>query len=130
MKIYKFILFITMMLTFVFSSTVMSIVKDFSISSIDQVSRDQEIIQSYFKNFSKLKSSEKFLEIIDIGKEAIEASQRLYLLLEEAKIHTQLSSSYFYIGNYEKVYDHAEKCSQIATLINDDKLLIIVSYIL
>lgn len=63
---------------------------------------DQDVIQTYFKNFETLSKLEKWEDIILQGRLALEEARTQKKFPEEAKICAQLTSTSFYHGYVKK----------------------------
>lgn len=80
---------------------------------------DIETINQYFKEFELLAKSEKWKEIITKGTVALEAAKNAMQKNHEAKICAQLTSSAFYLGNYDLALKYATRCRELSENFED-----------
>lgn len=90
---------------------------------------DQDVIQTYFKNFETLSKVEKWEDIISQGRLALEEARRQQRFPEEAKICAQLTSTSFYQGNYPEALSYAIRCHELAEEFSDPTLFIRALYL-
>lgn len=92
-------------------------------------SKDIEVIETYFTNFSLLAKAEKWEEILAQGKIAIEAAKKANRPQDEAKIYAQLTSTSFYLGDYTQSLIYANYCHKLSGNFVDPSLLIRALYL-
>lgn len=90
---------------------------------------DEDIIQTYFKNFETFSKLEKWEDIVTKGRLALEEARRQKRLPEEAKICAQLTSTSFYQGNYSAALSYANRCHELAEEFSDPTLFIRALYL-
>lgn len=89
----------------------------------------EDVIGNYFKNFEILSKSEKWEEIIAQGSVVLEAARRANNHSDEAKICAQLTSTCFYMGNYDQALLYATRCHELAETFDDPALFIRALYL-
>lgn len=92
-------------------------------------SEDMDIVETYFTNFASLAKSEKWKEIIAQGVIARESARNANRLQDEAKICSQLTLTFFYLGDYMQSFIYAEHCRELAQRLADPSLLIQTLYL-
>lgn len=103
-----------------------------SLSSIQNVYYNtdcDDVIGNYFKNFEMLSKSEKWEEIIAQGSVALEIARKSNRHSDEAKICAQLTSTSFYMGNYDQALVHATRSHELAEKFEDSTLFIRALYL-
>ncbi len=83
---------------------------------------------NYLFNFDQLKKDENWKEITLLGNQAL--SNCSILPAQKAKIHAQLASCYYYLGDYESSANHASSCLEISECLDDPILLMRSLYLL
>ena len=89
----------------------------------------EEAIQAYFKNFPALAKAEDWQQIIVQGEKALSAARATKNIQDEAKICAQLTSSYFYQGNYSKAQTCAQRCHVLSKEFTDPSLFVRTLYL-
>lgn len=87
------------------------------------------VIETYFNNFEALSKSEKWKEIISQGDLATKAAKKANRSHDEAKICAQLTSSAFFLGNYDLAIKYARRCHELSEEFLDKTLLICALYL-
>lgn len=82
-----------------------------------------DVIKVYFENFVTLSKSENWREIISQGNIAREAAKKAGRSEDEAKICAQLSSTAFYLGEYDEAFKYVNRCRELSKEIGDFSLL-------
>lgn len=90
---------------------------------------DNDAIAVYFKNFEILSKSEQWEEIIAQGSIALEIAHKSNRQSDEAKICAQLTSTSFYMGNYDQALIYATRCHELAEKFDDPTLFIRALYL-
>lgn len=88
-----------------------------------------DLIELYFKNFEILSKSEKWEEIISQGAAALQAAKKAGRSHDEAKICAQLTSTSFYLGDYDQALFYANRCHELAEKFVDPSLFIRALYL-
>ena len=89
---------------------------------------DERMIKGYFNHFDRLTKAEKWEEIIAQGLAALEAAKRSHRQDDEAKICAQLTSTFFYQGNYDQSLTYAKRCHELSGNFEDPALFIKAVY--
>lgn len=90
---------------------------------------DADVVKSYFSNFDFLFESENWKEIVYQGEKALEAAKRSSIKSDEAKICAQLTSAYFYLGDYIQARSYAMRCHELSTDFTDKTLFLRALYL-
>jgi tetratricopeptide (TPR) repeat protein len=90
---------------------------------------DIDIINVYFENFEDLSKSEKWEEIISQGKMALETARKANRFQDEAKICAQLTSTAFYLGDYNQALMYANRCHELSEAFIDPSLFLRALYL-
>lgn len=85
-------------------------------------------IDEYFQQFKSLSREENWNEIIDKGTKALTCARETGRVKDEAKICAQLTSTYFYKGNYPQALIHVERCHELSEHFEDPSLFIRALY--
>lgn len=85
-------------------------------------------LDTYFSKVEELKQDEDFRQMVLLGELALTDKNASFADL--AKIHAQLASSYFYLGEHELCLEHANKCQLISEYLDDPNFLIRSLYLL
>lgn len=85
-------------------------------------------LDTYFSKVEELKLNEDFKQLVLLGELALGDKKATFT--EVAKIHAQLASSYFYLGEHELSLEHANKCQLISEYLDDPNFLIRSLYLL
>lgn len=85
-------------------------------------------LAEYLSRFDGLKEMENWREILSLGSQAL--SDPLITKKQVAKIHAQLASCSFYLGDYEGCAMHANRCLLISESLEDPSLLMRALYLL
>lgn len=93
------------------------------------VDNDSNIIETYFKNFEILSKSEKWEDIIAQGAVALDVAKKSNRYSDEAKISAQLTSTAFYMGNYDQALIFATRCHELAEKFEEPYLFIRALYL-
>jgi len=96
--------------------------------SYDTPSEDT-IIANYLQNFEILAQREEWQEILAEGSIALKAAQQSCQHAAAAKICAQLTSTYFYMGNYDQALLYAKYCHELADACADPSFLIRAFYL-
>lgn len=88
-----------------------------------------DMIEAYFKNFEALAKAEQWEEIIAQGSAALEAAKKSNRSSDEAKICAQLTSTAFYMGDYDQALIYATRCHELAEKFDDPALFIRALYL-
>lgn len=88
-----------------------------------------EVINQYFEDFETLAKREKWEEIISQGTIALKAAETAGRKTDEAKISAQLTSSSFYLGDYTKALQFANRCHELSEEFVDPSLFIRALYL-
>ncbi len=88
-----------------------------------------DIVIKYFKDFEILAKNEKWDEIIFQGTAALQAAKMMGRTGDEAKICAQLTSTAFYMGDYELALKHANRCHELSEEFIDPSLFIRALYL-
>lgn len=102
--------------------------KPFNIEKLTDI-RAGEVVNTYFRNFEGLAKAEQWNEILVQGKGALELAKVLNREQDEAKICAQLTSSSFYLGDYDQALKYAERCHELAKAFVDPSLFIRALYL-
>lgn len=92
-------------------------------------SSDCEVIVKYFDNFEALAKGEKWKEILSQGTVALEAAQKADRKRDEAKINAQLTSTSFYLGDYQQAIQYAKRCHELAEEFEEPSLFLRALYL-
>jgi|GEM_PF-544980 len=87
------------------------------------------IIETYFKNFESLTKSEEWNEILISGTAALEAAREAGRPQDEAKICAQLTSTAFYLGDYDQALVYANRCHELSETFEDPALFVRALYL-
>lgn len=87
------------------------------------------VLETYFKNFEILAKSEQWKEIISQGVSALDVARKLNRIHDEAKICAQLTSSFFYQGDYSEAFKYARLCHELSETIDDHSLFLRALYL-
>lgn len=85
----------------------------------------QEKVQVYFQAFENLAKEDKWEEIISRGMEALQEAHGE----DEAKICAQLTSTFFYLGNYNQALHYACRCRELSEYFDDPSLFLRALYL-
>jgi tetratricopeptide (TPR) repeat protein len=85
-------------------------------------------LDTYFSKVEELKLNEDFKQLVLLGELALTDKKATFT--EVAKIHAQLASSYFYLGEHELCLEHANKCQLISEYLDEPNFLIRSLYLL
>lgn len=85
-------------------------------------------LKNYLIHFDQLKKNENWIEIIQLGSQAL--LDPFISLNQKAKIHAQLASCSFYLGDYENCLSHAQNCLSLSEKLDDSSLVIRAFYLL
>ncbi len=96
---------------------------------IDSVDNSIHIIETYFKNFESLAQSEQWKEILSQGIGALEAARKSDRPQDEAKICAQLTSTTFYLGDYDQALVYANRCHELSEKFEDPALFVRALYL-
>jgi len=88
-----------------------------------------DVIEVYFKDFEGLSKSEKWEEIISKGTIALEVAKKANRSQDEAKICAQLTSTAFYLGDYNQALIYANRCHSLSEEFVDSSLLLRALYL-
>lgn len=88
-----------------------------------------DIVVVYFKNFELLARSEAWPEIMAQGSVALEVAENSQRRSEAAKICAQLTSTAFYMGDYDQALLYATYCHELAEEVKDLSLLLRALYL-
>lgn len=86
-------------------------------------------IETYFNNFKILVKSEDWKEILSQGSIALEIAKKLDRKQEEALICAELTSTAFYLGEYPKALEYAQRCHELSASFKDISLFIRALYL-
>ena len=87
------------------------------------------MIETYFKNFESLARSEQWKEILFQGTMALEAARKSDRPQDEAKICAQLTSTAFYLGDYDQALIYANRCHELSEKFEDPALSVRALYL-
>lgn len=102
--------------------------KDACSDSLCEKTRTDEL-EIYLKNFESLAKSEQWKEIISKGLLAMDIAKKLDRVHDEAKICAQLTSSFFYLGDYAEAFKYASFCHELSQKIDDPYLFVRALYL-
>lgn len=85
-------------------------------------------LENYALKIEQFKQDEDFNKIILLGELAL--NDKNVSFRDVIKIHTQLSSTYFYQGRYDLSLEHATKCQLMAEYLDEPSFLIQSLYLL
>lgn len=88
-----------------------------------------DVIDNYFENFEGLSKSEKWEEIISQGTIALETAKKANRSQDEATICAQLTSTAFYLGDYNQALMHANRCHELSEEFVDPSLFLRALYL-
>lgn len=88
-----------------------------------------EIVYKYFADFETLAKSENWEEILSQGTVALQAAKTTGSTNDEAKICAQLTSTAFYLGDYNLALKHANRCHELSEEFIDPSLFIRALYL-
>lgn len=88
-----------------------------------------DIINKYFEAFEGLSKSEKWDEIIFQGEIALDAAKKANRTQDEAKICAQLTSTAFYLGNYNQALMYANRVHELSEEFVDPSFLLRALYL-
>lgn len=88
-----------------------------------------DVVNNYFENFEGLSKSEKWEEIISEGTVALETAKKAKRSLDEAKICAQLTSTAFYLGDYNQALIYANRCHELSEEFVDPSLFLRALYL-
>lgn len=97
--------------------------------SIPSYEGDLETLSTYFENFERLAKAEQWKEILSQGQVAIEAAKNTGKKGDEAKICAQLTSTAYYLGDYDAALGYATRCHQLAEAFEDPALFVRALYL-
>lgn len=100
-----------------------------SINHFSPPPHPQEIIQNYFNNFATLAQNEQWADIISEGTIALNAAKEIKSPSDEAKICAQLTSTFFYKGDYTEARIYATRCHELAEEFSEPNLYIRALYL-
>ncbi len=95
----------------------------------DKQTRSDDVVKIYFEKFEEFSKSEKWQEIISQGTVALEASKKASKPQDEAKICAQLTSTAFYLGDYNQALLYANRCHELSEEFIDPSLLLRALYL-
>src|SRR5262245_22559192 len=81
-------------------------------------------VEAYLANFDRLAKSEQWAEIIAQGSKALEVAKESQRVAAEAKISAQLTSTAFYMGNFDQALLYANRCHQLSESFEDPSLFL------
>ena len=87
------------------------------------------LIETYLDNFESLAQSAQWKEILSQGTKALEAARRVDRPQDEAKICAQLTSSAFYLGDYDQALVYANRCHELSEKFEDPSLFVRALYL-
>ncbi len=82
-------------------------------------------IHAYFQAFETLAKEEKWEEILSRGTETLQEAQGA----DEAKICAQLTSTSFYLGDYNQALLYARRCRELSEYFTDPSLFLRARYL-
>ena len=88
-----------------------------------------DTIGNYFKNFEELSESEEWEKIISEATIALEEAKKTNRPKDEAKICAQLTSSAFYLGDYDKSLVYANRCHELSEEFDEPSLFLRALYL-
>ena len=88
-----------------------------------------DIVATYFQHFEPLAKAEKWNEIILQGRVALDVAKQAGRSQDEAKICAQLTSTAFYMGDYDQALVYAKCCHELSEAFVDPALLIRALYL-
>jgi tetratricopeptide (TPR) repeat protein len=88
-----------------------------------------QILETYFKNFESLTKSEDWHGILSQGSLALEAARRAQRPQDEARIYAQLTSTAFYLGDYDQALVYANHCHELSEKFEDPALFVRALYL-
>ncbi len=91
--------------------------------------QNEGLMQEFLNNFQNLSKAENWQQITVQGELALHSARVEKNLQFEAKICAQLTSSYFYQGNYSKAQICALRCHELAREFTDPSLYIRALYL-
>jgi tetratricopeptide (TPR) repeat protein len=91
--------------------------------------QEADIIETYFKNFETLTKSEQWNQIIIQGTSALDVARKSGRIQDEAKICAQLTSTFFYQGNYSQALEYALFCHELSEKLDDHCILLRALYL-
>jgi tetratricopeptide (TPR) repeat protein len=84
---------------------------------------------SYFKRFETLAKEEMWEEIVAEATTELEIAVNENRLYDQAKICAQLTSTFFYLGNYEQALVYAKHCHKLSEMFTDPSLYLRALYL-
>lgn len=88
-----------------------------------------DVINNYFEAFEGFSKSEKWEEIILQGTIALEAAKKANRTQDEAKICAQLTSTAFYLGDYNQALIYANRVHELSEEFVDPSFLLRAFYL-
>lgn len=85
-------------------------------------------LDTYFSKVEELKQDEDWRQMVLLGELALTDKDASFS--DIAKIHAQIASCYFYLGDYELCAEHANKCHLISEYLDEPNFLIRSLYLL
>lgn len=90
---------------------------------------DLKSLQVYLKNFESLAKDENWKEILEQGMTALEIAKKHGKTKDEAKICAQLTSTSFYLGDYDLALKYANRSHELSEEFTDPSLFIRALYL-